>query len=61
MNDPPDVSLVFPVPDAQPQVSVAIPATVSDPDVGAGLMELEIDVTSPSGLPLRDKVRSFRR
>jgi hypothetical protein len=53
VNDPLDIALVSPAPDAAPQVPVGVFGVVSDPDVGAGLMEMEIDVsTTPSGLPV---------
>jgi hypothetical protein len=52
INDPPDITLPNPPPDALPQIPVGVPSTVSDPDVGGGQMEIEIDVsTTPSGLP----------
>ncbi len=47
VNDPPVLTLASPL-STQPNTPVDVAASVADPDVGAGTMELEIDV-SPIG------------
>ncbi|GEM_PF-2178121 len=50
VNDQPDITLQSPAPDTTPGVSVSVSAVVSDPDVGAGNMELEIDISDLDGI-----------
>ncbi|MBK8285608.1 MAG: hypothetical protein IPK97_12470 [Ahniella sp.] len=48
-NQQPDITLPVPAPDTTLGTSVGFAPTVSDPDVGAGLMELEIDISDLDG------------
>lgn len=48
VNDPPVLTLASPLTTA-PNTPVDVPASVTDPDVGGGMMELEIDVSALGG------------
>ncbi|MBL8130576.1 MAG: hypothetical protein JNL42_01855 [Anaerolineae bacterium] len=51
VNDPPDITLPSPAPDTQPVTPVALTGIViNDPDVGGGLMEMEIDISDLDGV-----------
>ena len=49
-NQPPDISLPSPAPDTTLGTAVSFAPVVSDPDVGVGLMELEIDISDLDGV-----------
>jgi hypothetical protein len=48
-NNPPVNAVLVPAPDTQPQTTVAVPWAVSDVDVGAGTMQMEINVAHHGG------------
>ena len=50
MNNRPVNGSLSPAPDTQPQTVVAVPWSVSDPDVGAGTLDMEINVADPSAV-----------
>jgi Calx-beta domain len=58
-NNPPVNGVVSPAPDTQLQTTVAIPWSVSDVDVGAGNMEMEINLAAHSGPLLPAQVGTF--
>lgn len=49
-NQPPDIALPSPAPDTTLGTPVGFAPVVSDPDVGNGLMELEIDISDLDGV-----------
>jgi hypothetical protein len=55
-NQPPDVTLPSPAPDTTLGTPVSFAVTISDPDVGGGLMEMEIDVSDRDGVGGRSAV-----
>lgn len=58
VNDPPVVTLP-PAVTTEPGTPVAIAGSVADPDVGAGMMELEIDVSAIGGSVTADGTFSW--
>jgi hypothetical protein len=56
VNQPPDVTLPNPAPDTTLGTPVSFAVTVSDPDVGGGNMEMEIDISDRDGVGGRSVV-----
>ena len=50
VNQPPDITLPSPAPDTTLGAAISFSPVVSDPDVGAGNMEMEIDISDVDGV-----------
>ena len=50
VNLPPDITLPSPAPDTTLGAAISFSPVVSDPDVGAGNMEMEIDISDVDGV-----------